>query len=133
MCAQTGQVSERDAWPGELSTQQKFSGVSMSLDVQVSQIDWSQQGRRKAFTASLLQMAHRSLKGMSSWDRVLRKKDSQSSFRGPHISNWTYLAMSMRPAGGSAAAMAGSRIWLHDRSSTSSGKESELEAKGREG
>jgi hypothetical protein len=39
--------------------------------VQVSQIDWSQQGRRKAFTASLLQMAHRSLKGISSWDRVL--------------------------------------------------------------
>lgn len=34
--------------------------------IQDSQMAWSQQGRRKAFRASLLQMAHRSLKGISS-------------------------------------------------------------------
>lgn len=39
--------------------------------VQVSQIACSQQGRRKALTASLLQMAHRSLMGMSSGLREL--------------------------------------------------------------
>lgn len=40
--------------------------VRMSGDAQVSQIACSQQGNRKALTASLLQMAHLSLMGMSS-------------------------------------------------------------------
>jgi len=40
-------------------------------DIQFSHIAWSQHGRRKAFTASLLQMAHRSLNGISSWVREL--------------------------------------------------------------
>ncbi len=39
--------------------------------IQFSQIACSQQGRRKALTASLLQIAQRSLMGMSSWDRDL--------------------------------------------------------------
>lgn len=71
VCAQTGQVSERDDWPNGHPVSRVLSVMLRSGAVQVSQIDWSQQGRRKAFTASLLQMAHRSLKGISSWDRVL--------------------------------------------------------------
>lgn len=38
----------------------------------VSQIACSQQGNRNAFTASLPQMAHRNLMGMSSGDKELR-------------------------------------------------------------
>lgn len=39
---------------------------------QVSQIAWSQQGRRKALTASLLQTAHLSFMGISSRLRELQ-------------------------------------------------------------
>jgi hypothetical protein len=52
-----------------ISKQKK--ALAWPRNLQDSQIDWSQQGRRKAFTANLLQMAHRSLNGISSWDRVL--------------------------------------------------------------
>lgn len=52
-CSQTGHDEGNDGW-------------------QASQMACSQQGRRKALTASLLQMAHLSLAGMSSWDSDLR-------------------------------------------------------------
>ena len=42
-----------------------------SVDWQLAQMACSQQGRRKASTASLLQMAQRSLAGISSWDSEL--------------------------------------------------------------
>jgi hypothetical protein len=42
-----------------------------SVDWQLSQMACSQQGRRNALTASLLQMAHRSFAGMSSCGREL--------------------------------------------------------------
>lgn len=43
------------------------------LSLHVSQIAWSQHGRRYAFTANLLQIVQRSLAGMSSWVRELRR------------------------------------------------------------
>ena len=48
-----------------------WEGANNGSCSQVSHVDWSQQGRRKALTASLLQMAHRSLNGMSSGAIVL--------------------------------------------------------------
>lgn len=41
------------------------------VDWQLSHIACSQHGRRNALSASLLQMAHRSFAGISSWDREL--------------------------------------------------------------
>lgn len=51
-CSQTGHEAGKVEW-------------------QLSQMACSQHGRRKALTASLLQMAHRSFAGMSSWAREL--------------------------------------------------------------
>ena len=42
------------------------------VEWQLSQIACSQHGKRNALIASLLQMAHRSFAGMSSWDSELR-------------------------------------------------------------
>ena len=49
-----------------------------SVDWQLAQMACSQQGRRKASTASLLQMAQRSLAGISSWDSELECGDCVS-------------------------------------------------------
>jgi hypothetical protein len=65
--SQTGQFSGRVCWP-RASVSQAWKRVSCTMTkyLQLSHIDCSQQGRRNAFRASLLQVAHRSLKGMSS-------------------------------------------------------------------
>lgn len=55
---------------GECSQTGHWAG---SLEWQPSHIDWSQHGNRKALAASLLQMAHRSLMGISSGTRALVK------------------------------------------------------------
>jgi len=52
----------------------------------------------------MLQIAHRSFMGISSWDSVLNSVSLELTVREPVE---TYLAMSIRPAGGSTAAMAG--------------------------
>lgn len=49
----------------------------MGADSHVSHIACSQQGSRNAFTASLLQMAHLSLMGISSGVRELRRHGQQ--------------------------------------------------------
>ena len=69
-------VVRRDLWglqssaeSGECSQTGHEAG---NVDWQLSQMACSQHGRRKGFTASLLQMAHRSLAGISSSERVLK-------------------------------------------------------------
>jgi len=72
-CSQTGHDEGSDDW-------------------QASQMACSQQGRRKALTASLLQMAHLSLAGISSWDSDLKvgsdrqyRAEGQESQRETHL------------------------------------------------
>ena len=72
VCSQTGQEDGRVDWPRFSVSGCKLVNVSYG-NVQVSHMIWSQQGRRNALTARRLQMAHRSLMGISSWVRDLNR------------------------------------------------------------
>lgn len=64
LCSQTGQDAGRLDWPEvKLALTTRFV---VRLCLQFSQMACSQQGKRNALTASLLQIAQRSLIGMSS-------------------------------------------------------------------
>lgn len=69
LCAQTGQLDGRDVWPVITVSYIRRKGFLAELDIslQFSHMAWSQQGSRNAFQASLLQIAHLSLNGISSW------------------------------------------------------------------
>lgn len=69
-CSKTGHEEGRVDWPGTCIRIGSFERIALA-HLQDSQIAWSQQGSRNALTASLLQMAHRSLMGISSWVREL--------------------------------------------------------------
>lgn len=70
VCSQTGHDEGSVDWPRFDVSGCKLVNVSDG-NVQVSQMIWSQQGRRNALTARRLHMAHRSLIGISSWVRDL--------------------------------------------------------------
>lgn len=53
----------------------QLPGISVDRHLQVSHMDWSQQGMRNALTASSLQAAHRSFTGISSMVRELGRSD----------------------------------------------------------
>lgn len=73
VCSHIGHVVGSVDWPSfahHISTGARNSRIRRNK--QDSQMACSQQGRRKALTASLLQMAHRSFSGMSSGLSELR-------------------------------------------------------------
>lgn len=67
-CSQTGQVVGRVDWPVRVRL---CTDEAILQNLQVSQIAWSQHGRRNALTARRLQIAQRSLIGISSSEREL--------------------------------------------------------------
>lgn len=54
--------------------------------LQFSHIDWSQHGSRKALMTSLLQIAHLSLMGISSWEKVLSTSQHDEIQHELHVS-----------------------------------------------
>lgn len=70
-CSQTGHEEGRVDWPETTKMSNDSIHVSRRRSLQLSQMAVSQQGRRKALIASLLQLAHFNLEGNSSWAKEL--------------------------------------------------------------
>jgi hypothetical protein len=70
VCSQTGQEDGRVDWPVEIVSKSR-GRWELRRCLHVSHIACSQHGSRNALIASLLQIAHRSLIGISSWESEL--------------------------------------------------------------
>lgn len=84
-CSQIGHDEGSDDWPGKGRVSQSVTlptEQQTSESLHDSQIACSQHGRRNAFTANLLQIAHRSLMGMSSG---LKELSEQQQCQPPEL------------------------------------------------